>query len=168
MPLPLPTALTPVTNIHLVEVVDSSGRVVLKGNFSGTSRQNMVAIAYIGLCPASGLQASGETLISFKARGKSRKQSMLVQATGLAPGSYKIVINGNTAGKLEAGNSRSGHATFMKTKKKNTLPLEIDSVLAITSLQVLDSSNQIVLSGRLGNSRIENALGLKYTRSSSR
>ncbi|PYV42557.1 MAG: hypothetical protein DMG06_13525 [Acidobacteria bacterium] len=149
MPLPLPTALTPVTNIHLVEVVDSSGRVGLKGNFSGTSRQNMVAIAYIGLCPASGLQASGETLISFKARGKSRKQSMLVEATGLAPGSYKIVINGNTAGKL---NSRSGHARFMKTKKKNTLPLEIDSVLAITSLQVLDSSDQIVLSGRLGNS----------------
>ena len=149
--LPLPTALTPVTSIHLVEIVDSSGRIVLRGSFSDTSRQNMVAIAHIGLSPTGGLQARGETLISLKARGKSRKQSVLVQTTGLAPGSYKIVINGNAAGKLEVGNSASGHARFIKTKKKNTLPLEIDSVLAITSLQILDSSNQIVLSGRLGN-----------------
>ena len=75
---------------------------------------------------------------------------MLVQATGLAPGSYKIVINGDIAGKLKVENSGSGQARFTKTEKKGTLPPGIDSVLNITTLHILDSNNQIVLSGRLG------------------
>ena len=148
--LPSPAALTPVTNIHLVEVVDSSGQIVLRGTFIDTSGQDMIAIAHIGLSASGGLQARGETLISFKARGKSRTQNVLVETTGLAPGSYKIVINGNIAGKLKVENSGSGQARFMKTEKKSTLPPGIDSVLNITTLQILDSNNQIVLSGRLG------------------
>jgi hypothetical protein len=149
--LQLPAALTPVTKISLVEVVNSSGQVVLSGSFSSTGAQHMVATANITLAPAGSLQASGKTMISYEIKGKSRKQSVLIQATGLAPGDYSILINGLAAGTLKVGSSGAGQTSFNQKKKKNTLPPQVGSVLDITSVQIINSSSRVMLSGRLGS-----------------
>jgi hypothetical protein len=149
--LQLPTALTPVTKISLVEVVNSSGQVVLRGSFGSASGQNMTATAHITLAPAGSSQASGKTMISYEIRGKSRKQSVLIQTTGLAAQDYRILINGYAAGTLKVGSSGTAQTSFIQKKKKNTLPPQVGSVLDITSVQIIDSSSRVILRGRLGS-----------------
>jgi hypothetical protein len=148
--LALPDGLAPVTKLKLVEVVNSSGQVVLNGTFSGTAGQSLVATAHISLTPSGAAQGSGSVSIKFEAKGRSKKQSAVIQASGLSPQAYNVSINGLAAGTLKIDGSGSGQVSFIQKKRKNTLPRGIASVLDITQVQILDSSQRPILSGRLG------------------
>lgn len=144
--LPLPAALAPVTNIRLVEVANESGEVVLTGSFAGDG--HAASTSHI-LLTSSGA-ARGNVTLRMAARDRGNKESVLIQTAGLPPGLHRVLLNGVDSGTLKTTGD-AGWLKLARSRRKATLPPAIHSVVDVTTVQIVDQSNQIELSGRLGS-----------------
>ena len=145
--LPLPAALTPVTNIKIVEVRDAQNRVVLSNTFGtlpgGGGGQSVEKEAKLN---ATGViaQATGKA----RAEVEPEREELRVEADGLESGvAYSIFADNVNLGSITA---QSGYLKVEFTSDGSSgriLPSALRPVTGIKTVEVRNPAGQVVLLG---------------------
>ncbi|MEW6732919.1 MAG: hypothetical protein AB1489_16455 [Acidobacteriota bacterium] len=151
----LPTSLTPVTKIKLIEIKKANGDVILSGSFAppddddDDDDETEVEIKLV----ATGVDsdAKGEAEIEIeKENGTITKQELEVEVKNLAPStSFKLFINGTEIAAFSTNSTGRGGIEFSNNPKGDELPLPtvIDPLTKVKLVEIRTVDGQIVLMG---------------------
>jgi hypothetical protein len=138
VPHPLPDAISPISNIRELDVVNVGGATVLQTDISDPTRFSYAlkrVMNITGFIPSAG----GSLALS----GTARSTKVSVAASGLVPSaSYQLLVNGAPVTTKPADGR--GHLSIIGPK--TSLPLAQD----ITEVAISDGTNNILISTGLG------------------
>jgi len=152
----IPKEIDPVINIKLVQVIDSSNRVVLTGNFAGANApRKPSALARVEL-QSTGIDADarGSAQIRVRPRGNQEEKEFAVVVFNLAARtSFLIHVDGKLAGAITTNTLGRGEVEFStdpdhgKGECKLPLPLVADAVTQLKVVEVSDAEGKVLLRG---------------------
>jgi hypothetical protein len=154
-----PPPVQPVSNIRKVEVRDSTGAIVLQGEFKlDATPTDSARRAYkqaVFVSPVGTLISPGAATVKID----GAHQELSVQAQGLNPGfTYTITVDGIALGQFQA--LRSGLVTglFTNDGTGEVLPPSLRPVTSIRVVEVRDVSGVVVRRGLFAVVATANAL----------
>lgn len=131
-----------------VEILDEVGHIILFGQGNGVNTIDVNTVVHFSLVATKNVSANGKVMISYAANNGKVNQELLVQAVGLKKGNYMVLVNGTNIAKLHV-NKKGNAQLSINSGSKYSLPVEIKSVLAVETLDLLDTNGAPVLSGKL-------------------
>ncbi|MFL6213589.1 MAG: S8 family serine peptidase [Blastocatellia bacterium] len=142
----LPAALTPVTNIKLVEVRDALDRIVLSNSF-GTPQTGGSGGGSVEK-EARLTSPNGSARGSARAEIEAERQKLRVEGDGLQSGvAYQIVADGISLGSFTAQSSYLRVEFTSDGSSGHVLPSSLQPVTRIARIVVFDTAGQTVLEG---------------------
>ncbi len=156
---PLPDALSPVSAIDTVALVGPAGEAVVAGSFSepcdpssGGGGGFDADADVTGLCDAAmGLETGQAGWTRTEGEdGSAEEQIGVVYIPFSGGGTYTVVIDGVTAGTMDASFG-VGELVLSSTGWPNPLPPELSPVDGIDVVQILDENGSVVAEGSFSN-----------------